>query len=143
MSQRVVLGILAGGVVLVGLIGTYDSVVAPTWRVLDPLLPAFTFFGPFVLAVGVVLLYVAWATSDLRATSKMVPTAVAGCFLGMVATFLLMLALASLLDSIFGGPGLGAMVFYLSFILSPVAGVVGGFLGARIAKRGGLKQGRI
>jgi hypothetical protein len=40
----------------------------------------------------------------------------------------------SLLDSIFGGPGYGAMVFYLSFILSPVTGVVGGLLGARIAK---------
>jgi hypothetical protein len=48
-----------------------------------------------------------------------------------------MLAIAGLLDAVFvSGPGTGAVVFYLSFIVSPVLGVVGGLVGARIAKRG-------
>ena len=60
-----------------------------------------------------------------------------GTLLGLLGTFALMLAIAGLLDAVFvGGPGPGAMVFYLSFVVSPVLGVVGGLVGARMAKRG-------
>jgi membrane protein implicated in regulation of membrane protease activity len=59
-----------------------------------------------------------------------------GTLLGFVGTFLVMLAIAGILDAIFGGPGYGALVFYLSFILSPIAAVVVGLVGARLAKRG-------
>jgi hypothetical protein len=60
----------------------------------------------------------------------------AGSLLAFIGTFVFMFLLAGLLDIIFpAGPGPGAMVFYLSFILSPVAGVVGGVWGARSAKR--------
>jgi hypothetical protein len=48
MWQRAILRVVAGGVVLAGLMGTYDLFVDPTSRVLDPLLPGFMFVGPYV-----------------------------------------------------------------------------------------------
>jgi hypothetical protein len=59
-----------------------------------------------------------------------------GCLLGFLGTFVVMLVLSGFLDVIFpAGPGPGAMVFYLSLGLSPLAGVVGGLYGMRYAIR--------
>ena len=50
---------------------------------------------------------------------------------GLIGSFLLMLGLASFLDWMQGGgPGAGAMVFYASFVVSPLAGIAGGIWGA-------------
>jgi hypothetical protein len=56
--------------------------------------------------------------------------------LGLLGTFAVMFVLSGLLDVIFpDGPGAGAMVFYLSFVLSPGAGAVGGLCGMRYVRR--------
>jgi hypothetical protein len=63
--------------------------------------------------------------------------AIWGALIGMVGTFVIMLLVSIQLDVIYnGGPGAGALVFYLSWILSPVAGVLGAFLGARRGQQG-------
>ena len=98
------------------------------------------FFGPVLLALGVVLLYITWGSGGVfqaqPESRKTVLSGLRGFFLGLLGTFVVMFVLAGLLDVIFpAGPGPGAIVFYLSFVLSPVAGVVGGLWGARIGKR--------
>jgi hypothetical protein len=136
MSKRTLLRVFAVCVVLVGLIGTYDLFVDPARRVADPFFPFFMFFGPPILALGAVLLYIGWGSagaSQVQANTGKIVVSGLGGFLG---TFAVMLVLAGLLDRIFpAGPGPGAMVFYLSFILSPVVAVVGGLWGVRIGKR--------
>ncbi len=67
---------------------------------------------------------------------KIALSGLGGCLLGFLGTFVVMLVLSGLLDVIFpAGPGPGAMVFYLSLGLSPVAGIVGGLYGTRYGRR--------
>ncbi len=55
---------------------------------------------------------------------------------GFLGTFVVMVVLSSLLDMVSpSGPGPGAIVFYLSLVLSPVAGVVGGLAGRDYVRR--------
>jgi hypothetical protein len=61
---------------------------------------------------------------------------VLGALLGLVGTFYLMLVWSFVLDRP-GEPG-GALVFYLSLILSPLAGAVGGLLGAWLGRLAGF-----
>jgi hypothetical protein len=144
MLQRTALRLLAACVLVVGLIGTHDLFVDPSRRVANPLSPYFMFFVPIILfgpglfALGVVLLYVTWGSAGVSQVQpesrKTVLSGLRGFFLGAFGTFVVMYVLAGLLNVIFpGGPG--AIVFYLSFVLSPVAGVVGGLRGTRIGKR--------
>jgi hypothetical protein len=146
MLQRALLRLLAACVLVVGLIGTHDLFVDPSRRVANPLSPYFMFFGPIMFfgpalfALGVVLLYVTWGSAGVSQvhpeSRKTVLSGLRGFFLGLGGTFVVMYVLAGLLNVIFpGGPGPGAIVFYLSFVLSPVSGVVGGLWSARIGKR--------
>jgi hypothetical protein len=62
-----------------------------------------------------------------------------GILLGLVGTFVPMLILSFKLDrNQPAGPGSGAMVFYLSLILCPLAGGVGGLLGGLLGRWVGL-----
>ena len=71
-----------------------------------------------------------------RDSRKIVLSGLGGCVLGLLGTFVVMLVLSGLLDVIFpAGPGPGAIVFYLSLVLSPVAGVVGGLCGTQYVRR--------
>jgi hypothetical protein len=143
MLQRTLLRLLAACVLVVGLIGTHDLFVDPSRRIASPL---FTFsfllmvFGPPLFALGVVLLYVTWGSAGVSQvhpeSRKTVLSGLRGFFLGLGGTLVVMFVLAGLLHVIFpAGPGPGAMVFYMSFVLCPVAGVVGGLWGARVEKR--------
>jgi hypothetical protein len=143
MLQRTALRLLAACVLVVGLIGTHDLFVDPSRRIASPLF-AFSFllmlFGPPLFALGVVLLYVTWGSARAPQVQpesrKTVLSGLRGFFLGLGGTLVVMFVLAGLLGVIFrAGPGPGAMVFYLSFVLCPVAGVVGGVWGARVGKR--------
>ena len=59
-----------------------------------------------------------------------------GALIGLIGSFVALLALAGLLDIIFpAGPGPGAAVFYLSWVLSPMLGILGGAMGARIGRK--------
>lgn len=49
---------------------------------------------------------------------------------GLIGTFVIMLGLASLLDKIQGDAGLGAIVFYASFVASPIAAIAAGMWAA-------------
>ena len=62
---------------------------------------------------------------------------VVGCaLLGYLVVFIGLFLLAGLFDYLEqGGPGTGAMVFYLSWYLSLIGAVIGGIWGLRWAKR--------
>lgn len=55
---------------------------------------------------------------------------VIGVLAGLIGTFLLMLGVASFLDWMAGHESAGQMVFYASFVVSPLAGIAGGIWGA-------------
>jgi hypothetical protein len=143
MLQRTPVRLLAACALVVGLIGTHDLFADPSRRIASPLF-AFSFIlmvlGPPLFALGVVLLYVTWGSAGVSQVhaepKKTVLSGLRGFLLGLGGTFVVMFVLSGLLDIIYpAGPGPGAMVFYLSLVLCPVAGVVGGLWGARAEKR--------
>ena len=59
-----------------------------------------------------------------------------GAAIGGIGSFVALWALAAWLDIIYpAGPGPGAAVFYLSWVLSPLLGMVGGAMGERIGRK--------
>ena len=55
---------------------------------------------------------------------------VIGALIGLIGTFLVMLGSASFITWLEGDAGTGALVFYASFVVSPIAGIAGGICGA-------------
>ena len=51
-------------------------------------------------------------------------------FAGLIGTFLLMAGAASFITWLEGDAGTGALVFYASWVVSPLAGIAGGIWGA-------------
>ena len=66
MPQRVLLTVVTACIIVVGLIAFYDSCVDPSQRVGGRFFEVLLFFGPALLASGVVLVCLAWSVRASR-----------------------------------------------------------------------------